>query len=164
MNNAREKIIVIAPEASISLREWPYFKELIKELRKKYPEYQIKIVGNKNNALWDFNDVGVENLVGKTTLNDVKEICRKSSLVIGNDSGLVHIAATLADAPTIVLFGPGNPHYIKPLGSCVEVVRVTNLLCSPCESRVCKKTYGYKVCLNNLSVEEVINKGDSFLN
>lgn len=163
MSSLREKIIVIAPEASISLREWPYFKELILELRKKYSSYKIKIVGNKNAKLWDLKEVGVENLVGKTTLNQVKEICQKAALVIGNDSGLVHIAATLADAPTLVIFGPGNPNYIKPLGSCVEEIRLSNLLCSPCESRVCKKVYGYKVCLNQLAVQEVINKGDSFL-
>ncbi len=58
-------------------------------------------------------------------LSDLGELAvrlRQCRLYLGNDSGISHLAAA-AGVPTIVLFGPSNPHVWRPIGSCVRVVR-----------------------------------------
>ena len=58
-----------------------------------------KLLKNKSIDLLD--------LVGKIDLVSMYHIMRKSSLFIGNDSGLMHLAA-LAKLPTVGLFGPSD--------------------------------------------------------
>ncbi|HEX5417032.1 MAG TPA: glycosyltransferase family 9 protein [Chloroflexota bacterium] len=45
----------------------------------------------------------------------------RASLVIGNDSGITHLAA-LVGAPTLALFGPYDPAYWRPIGPRVAVL------------------------------------------
>ncbi|MBY0369134.1 glycosyltransferase family 9 protein [bacterium] len=154
--------IVIAPGASIRLREWPGFAELIPALRKAYPEKEIRIVGNQDHTLWEhrvqtWNDPAVENWIGLTDLPDLAELCAEASLVIANDSGVAHIAASLAGAPTVVLFGPGDPVYVMPRGNAVAVTPRA-LDCAPCESARCRAPHGYQACLRSISVQDVLSK------
>ncbi len=61
-------------------------------------------------------------LVGKTDLLTVFAILRRCSLFIGNDSGLMHMAAA-AGIPTLGLFGPSREEHYAPWGPRVGVVR-----------------------------------------
>lgn len=150
----REKLIVLAPGASISLRRWEKFPELIAALRARYPDYRLVLVGNgTERAGWE--EVDAENLMGETSLMELVAILKKAALVIANDSGPAHLAASLAGAKTIVLMGPGDPSYILPEGPAIAV-RVSELSCSPCESAKCRAPYGYKRCLLDLTVERVM--------
>ena len=71
---------------------------------------------NGTRFLKNVSDPGVEDWIERTTLPELVSLCRRASLVIANDSGVAHLAATLAGASTLVLFGPGDPDYIRPLG------------------------------------------------
>lgn len=153
--------IVLAPGASIALREWPYFVELAVALRKRYPEAPIRVVGaiaqkNWENRFAALGDHGVESFVGRTSLPELVELCRRARCVVANDSGVAHVAATLAGAPTVVLFGPGDPAYVTPIGPLVRIARADGIACSPCESAHCRGGLGYQICLRRLSVEEVM--------
>jgi ADP-heptose:LPS heptosyltransferase len=159
----REKWIVIAPGAANSLREWPYFPELISRLRGLYPSYRIIVVGSADEAKWRkrlkrVSDGEVEDWIGKTSLSELKVLCRRAALVIANDSGAAHVAATLAGAPTLTLFGPGDPSYVSPVGALVSLARVSDLPCMPCESRTCRAPFGYQRCLRELSVDKVLTQ------
>ena len=46
----------------------------------------------------------------------------RAGLVLGNDSGVAHLAAA-SGAPTLTLFGPTDPALWAPLGSSVAAVR-----------------------------------------
>jgi ADP-heptose:LPS heptosyltransferase len=158
-----EPRIVIAPGASIVLREWPYFLELIRALRACYPSYRIQVVGGPAEEKWHeqlvgLGDPAIEDLVGKTSLPELRALCAKAQLVVANDSGVAHVAATLARAPTMVLFGPGDPEYIRPQGPRVFALRVEGLPCSPCEKAVCREPYGYQECLRSLKPEVVLRE------
>ncbi len=160
--------MVFAPGASISLREWPGFIDLAREVRRKYPQKIIRFVGTAAQAEWGarvdaLGDPGVENWVGKTSLQVLKQMCCDAELVVANDSGVAHLAATLAGAPTVVLFGPGDPAYVVPEGPVVRVVRAEGVACSPCERARCRAPYGYQQCLKSLSVADVWNQVSSFL-
>lgn len=158
------RTIVIAPGASLPLREWPYFLELILWLRRNYPGLPLSVVGGPGESVWHkrlsrLNDSGVEDLVGRTSLEDLTRIMQGAALVIANDSGPAHLAATVARVPTFVLFGPGDPLYVAPRGTRVTVARRTDLPCSPCESAVCRNLEK-KACLNGLSLEQVVQALD----
>lgn len=63
-------------------------------------------------------------LVGKLTLPETAACLRRASLYIGNDSGLMHLAAA-AGAPTVGLFGPTPWAEYAPRG------RTTGIAVSP---------------------------------
>ncbi len=52
-------------------------------------------------------------LTGKTDLLTTCAVIEKSSLFIGNDSGLGHLASA-RDIPTVTVFGPGRPERYHP--------------------------------------------------
>jgi heptosyltransferase-3 len=61
-------------------------------------------------------------LAGKLTLAEAAAALARCSIFIGNDSGLMHLAAA-AGAPTLGLFGPSPPEEYAPQGRCAAFVR-----------------------------------------
>lgn len=64
----------------------------------------------------------VIDLVGKVDLLTAYACLRHATLYIGNDSGLMHLAAT-AGVPTIGLFGPSRENHYGPWGTQTLAVR-----------------------------------------
>ncbi len=64
----------------------------------------------------------VMNLAGKTSLPELAAFMSRCSVVIGNDSGGVHLAAA-AGTPVVVIFGLTDPSRTKPLGRRVVVLQ-----------------------------------------
>ncbi len=58
---------------------------------------------------------GATDLVGHLSLPEIAAVLRRASLYLGNDSGLMHLAAA-AGAPTIGLFGPTSAEEYGPAG------------------------------------------------
>lgn len=58
---------------------------------------------------------GAINLVGCLSLPEIAAVLQRTTLFLGNDSGLMHLAAA-AGAPTIGLFGPTNAAEYGPSG------------------------------------------------
>jgi ADP-heptose:LPS heptosyltransferase len=54
-------------------------------------------------------------------LGNLAKVLGRARLVVGNDSGVTHLAA-LAGAPTLALFGPFDPAYWAPIGPRVAVL------------------------------------------
>jgi ADP-heptose:LPS heptosyltransferase len=63
-------------------------------------------------------------LVGSTDLLTAAAVLRRCAMFIGNDTGLMHIAAA-AGTPTLGLFGPSPVEQYAPWGRCTEAVRTT---------------------------------------
>ncbi len=61
-------------------------------------------------------------LVGAVELPAAAAALRRCALYVGNDSGLMHLAAA-AGAPTLGLFGPSRPEHYAPWGARTAVVR-----------------------------------------
>ncbi len=60
-------------------------------------------------------------IIEKRPLPEIAAALRGCALYIGNDSGISHMAAAVG-TPTIVIFGPSNPHIWRPLGRQVIVL------------------------------------------
>jgi heptosyltransferase III len=63
-------------------------------------------------------------LVGRTHLLTAAAVLKKCALFVGNDTGIMHIAAAMG-VPTLGLFGPSLPEHYAPWGSHTAVVQTT---------------------------------------
>ena len=61
-------------------------------------------------------------LVGRTDLLTAAAAVRRCAMFIGNDTGLMHIAAA-SGTPTLGMFGPSPVEQYAPWGRCTEAVR-----------------------------------------
>ena len=64
----------------------------------------------------------VIDLMGKVSLREAHECMALAKLYIGNDSGLMHLAAA-SGTPTLGLFGPSKEDHYRPWGSQAAAVR-----------------------------------------
>jgi heptosyltransferase-2 len=113
--------ILVSLGAGQARRNWPIenVKHLVESLEVKYPSFQIVVLGPKslftpetNQAFPDFGNV--VNLIGKTDLSTVASLMQNSDLLISNDSGLAHIAASVKLPCVIVSAHPlnGDPWHL----------------------------------------------------
>lgn len=165
-NKPFEKYIVIAPVASFTSKRWPMksFIELAKQLLEdsQFKEYAITLVaGPTDEYADDFNSV-VElfpnraiNLKGKTTLAESSSVIRHSELLIGNDTGMGHIAESFG-VPIISIFGPTSESFgFKPHMKSSQSLS-TDLWCRPCSTTGKKKCFRSKqFCMENVTIDSV---------
>lgn len=100
-------------------------------------------------------DVDVIDLTGATSLPEAVAWLRRCSLYVGNDSGLMHLAAALG-TPTVGLFGSSNPDWTRPGGSRVAVVAADGFACRPCYRRTCNQPV---FCLDTVTGRQVLEVG-----
>ena len=73
------------------------------------------------------------NLCGRTSLGQIAALARRATCAVGNDTGPVHVAATVG-CPTVVLFGPASdPKRCAPCGEAVTVLRRVPLASLPAD-------------------------------
>jgi 3-deoxy-D-manno-octulosonic-acid transferase/ADP-heptose:LPS heptosyltransferase len=86
-------------------------------------------------------------------LGVVAALCERSSVVVGVDTGPVHIARAVG-APTVALFGPTSPTRWFPEGALTLA-----LACSPCSDHGgARCPLGHHDCLEKLSVDAVVSR------
>lgn len=105
------------------------------------------------------------NLVGKTTLGEFVDCLQSCDLVIANDGGPVHIAAS-QDVPTVSIFGPVDPGVYGPFpgSSRHRIVFRDDLHCRPCYHRFKLPPCPYdRACLRELSADDVLSACDAAL-
>ncbi|MEX5285166.1 glycosyltransferase family 9 protein [Selenomonas sputigena] len=93
------------------------------------------------------------NLVGRTSLKQLAHILRRAVLVIGGDTGPVHLAAGLGTR-TVMLMGPTDANRNGPYGQQENALEIPRS-CRACWKRSCSKGID---CLAILSVQEVQEK------
>jgi len=123
-------LICLCPGAEFGpAKRWPtnYYAVVAKEYLKK--NWQVILLGSPNDlsvgieiTLQAEEQSGFFNLIGETKLRDAVDILSSSNLVLTNDSGLMHIAASV-DVPVIALYGPTSPEFTPPLSNKVKVIK-----------------------------------------
>ena len=70
--------------------------------------------------------------IGETSIGQLAALYERASLVMGPDSGALHVAAAV-NAPTIALFGPADPVEFAPWGEPRRhVALMAGWACAPC--------------------------------
>jgi heptosyltransferase-3 len=118
--------IAFSPTANWDKKCWPldYFIQLGKLLlkdKKNFPNAKIVILGTSGqrsqveSLFQAFKKEEIIDLMGKPSLPTLSLCLSQCKIFIGNDSGLMHLAAA-SSVPTVGLFGPSPSHIYGPWG------------------------------------------------
>jgi len=145
---------VLCPGAAYGpAKQWPEFNVLVRLQH----DSKMVILGDKkdrevSSRIAHHMSHKVTDLSGITSLEQAVSIISGASVVISNDSGLMHIAGYLG-VPVVGIFGSTTPAWTGPLGKNARIVSV-NMECSPCFERTCHlKHYS---CLKKITAESVL--------
>ncbi len=98
-------------------------------------------------------DDGALNLAGRSGIGGLMSILRGADLVVGNDSGPVHVSAAMG-IPTVSIFGSTSPGWTAPLGPHSRVV-TSGAECAPCFRKECPD--GDMHCLQDIGPDDLFN-------
>lgn len=156
--------LAVAPTANWRGKMWrgAYFAELIDRLTAPegiLPHARVVVLGadtERNLAEPVLASIRPQyriDLVGKVDLLTSFAVLRRCALFIGNDSGLMHLAAA-SGIPTLGLFGPSRPEHYAPWGPLASAVRTP----IPYEKLVGGPGYDHRTTdtlMDSLSVDSV---------
>jgi heptosyltransferase-2 len=86
-------------------------------------------------------------------------ILAKAKLLVGNDSGSMHLMGAL-QRPQIAIFGSTSPTWTAPVNPMATVLS-RNLTCSPCFAKTCR--FGHYDCLTQIQPEQVFQEAKKIL-
>lgn len=145
--------------------------KIIRYIQKNYQEYLICLTGSKaeenyvNKFVHNYcSGIKAINLAGKLNLREFFCLIKNSALMISNDSGTAHIAASF-NVPLIVFFGPETPVVYAPQGEKVKIF-YSDIYCSPCISIYNDKKINCKnnqKCLKKFDINEINQAVDNYL-
>lgn len=131
-------VLAVGPTANWQGKTWPQdrFSDLVERLTGDQgilPGAAVAVFGHETErgSVQGFLDSIPEDrridLVGRISLLEAYACLERASLYIGNDSGLMHLAAA-AGVPTLGLFGPTQDQLYGPWGAHCRVVRGAGFL------------------------------------
>lgn len=153
--------IVIAPFSNSDIRDWPagHFQALIARLVAEW-DGTIHLVGAPGQAIRareivrPFTSDRVISECGRRSWPDTVGLIRSAACVVGNNSGIVHLAAFLG-VPTLCVFSGSHQRLEwRPIGDrAVTLSRA--IACSPCHlHHAAHCPYGL-ACLEQIAPETV---------
>lgn len=155
------------------VRRWrPHrFAEVAGRLLQQDPSRRICFIGDDSErdyvdaALRSYDDGGhaLRNCCGALSLGELLALLQRSSFLLTNDSGPMHIAAA-AGTPVVALFGPESPVFYAPRGK--SKICYKALPCSPClnvyNAKQVACPYNTR-CMEEISTDEVLEAIESLV-
>jgi ADP-heptose:LPS heptosyltransferase len=117
-------------------------------------------------AIVDSSDASCFGLAGRLSVGALAALYRRSSLVVGIDSGPLHLAA-MVGTPVVGLYGPLSPEQWRPWSSpgMYRIVQVS-LPCSPCDC-IFDPPCGIPLhppCMTGITLDAVLAASSQLLN
>lgn len=151
-----EKVLALCPGAEYGeAKRWPV--EHYGALARSYLKlgWQVQLLGgSKDKAIGQSiarHAKGCTDLTGKTSLDEAIDLLACATVVVTNDSGLMHVSCAVG-TPVVAVYGSSSPLFTPPLSKQCTTLSL-KLPCSPCFARRCR--YGHTRCLTDLSVARV---------
>ena len=148
-------------KAAESTKMWPldYYVRLVADLKRAFPERTFVQLGVSEERSPKIAGVDVD-LVGKTSLDEVKILLKRAESHIDGEGGMTHLRRAMKGGPSVVLFGPTEPElYGYP-----QNLNLRAPYCRACEwvarnwSAACPRTGGKAECMERLTPEFVAEK------
>lgn len=152
-------LLAVSPTAAFgSAKAWlpGRFREVIRRWLEIFPEAAVLLLGGGSEreriaAVADGLPGSVLNLAGALDLRRSIAVLSRCRLFIGNDSGLMHVAAALS-VPLVAVFGPTEPGRTAPLADRYRLLHHP-VDCAPCRRRECPADHR---CMTAVGVDEVL--------
>ncbi|GEM_PF-4906214 len=161
----KQKYFLVAPGSQWEVRRWDInkFAEAAKVISARY-DLPVVITGVKSeievcDKLYRLIEGRAINLAGEISLEEFLVLVANSALLIGNDSGPVHVGAGLK-VPVVAVMGTADVEVFKPWGENVRVC-YRKVLCGPCYSGECYMPQN--ICLQPVTIREVVEASSELL-
>ena len=156
--NKSRSILVLCPGAEYGpAKRWPeeYYAEVARHWLNKGG--QVWLFGSNKDQpvsaeINNLTEGRCVDLAGRTSLAEAIDLMSLADHVVSNDSGLMHVAASLGRS-LVAIYGSSDPGFTPPLNDGAKVLRL-GLECSPCFKRECP--LGHLKCLKDLLPAQVI--------
>lgn len=140
--NLDQPILALCPGAAYGpAKRWPmeYFAQLAEQ--RIAAGWQIWFFGSQQDSSVIDNiqsQIHTKTLsfAGKINLLETIDLFSVVQAVVSNDSGLLHIAASL-DKPLVAIYGSTSAKFTPPLSTKAKIVQDNTLPCRPCFKREC---------------------------
>ena len=155
-----EPYVAMAPGSGWPGKNWPAerFGEVAARLKASRGLRTVVLGGSDEKLLGDAvvkaSGGAAVNLAGRTSLGQSAALVAESALYLGNDSGLLHVAAA-CQVPSVGLFGPTRPGRWAPRGTRHIALRAVEACdgCLPWHPRASCLHDG--ACMKKIEVEDV---------
>ncbi len=148
--------VVVIPGARWDTKRWAIdgFIEIVRRLRQAGMPVVLAGSPDEQPLCQQIEQAvpGVLNLGGKTDLAQMVALLDRARIVVGNDSGPLHVAVALGKS-VVAIYGPTDPNFVGPHGQLDHVIRF-DVVCHPCRRRTCD----HHSCMRGVTVEEVWSK------
>jgi len=162
---AEHRLVVMAPVAASELKTWKLqgYGEVIRGLLAQ-EDLTILLAGDKRERelaapLTALHPARVLNLAGQTSMPEAAALLKKASLVVANDSSIMHLAHELG-VPTVAVYGPTDHVHSAYTDRFFKVVRAGSP-CSPCNVPRCR--YDRQHCFEDLNPADVLRACEELL-
>lgn len=159
-------LIGLIPTGGYASKKWSpqRYGEVVRELHRSSNAIAVVFWGSEKERL-EAEQIRQGNeaftfVVPKTTLREAAAVMDRCDLVLGNDSGPLHVATALRK-PVLGLYGPSRPESQGPWGNKARTVRAPNVMDYCCREVVCTKPD--HPCMNNITVEMVASAAEDML-
>ena len=161
-----ERAVAVAPSATHATKGWPVarYAELVRRIADLATPILIVAGPNDAAAVSTFRTaLGPRPRVVDSSavpLTTLAALLARSRILVGNDSGPIHLASAL-DVPTVAVFGPTSVRRWGPLPGTEARHRVArlDLACSPCSNHGDERCpLGHHDCLEKLDVDTVVHE------
>ena len=149
-------VLTVAPGSGAREKNWPeeYFLETVRWWRSHTRGAAVLLLGPVEQERGGVDRLRADCLVAdELRLSQAVAVLDRSTLFLGNDSGITQLAAAVGVA-TVALFGPSDPHCWAPRGKRVTLVR-RQMNCAPCSNDT-MKSCPHRACLRELYPAELI--------
>lgn len=142
------------------LKRWPaeYFSQWIKLFKERYPRWGVVLSGVESEKalaqriIAAADEPGVVSVCGELALAELGALLSGARLVLSNDSGPIHVAAS-QKAPILGIYGPTLPELTGPISEGKVKILRKDVGCQvPCYFRECD----YRVCMDLVTPEQVL--------
>ena len=162
-----DQLVVLNPAGAFATRNWEMHKYVLfaRQWLQRWPHTRFLVLGTSfiaEKAAFLEGELGEHliNLVGKTTPSEVFALLQRVTLVLSEDSGLMHMA-WVSGTPVVALFGSTRSDWSRPLGPRSVFLDSSDLSCGACMQATCRR--GDVFCLSRRSPEEVFARAVSLL-